>query len=482
MLGRVKCARFPVLLLSVVLLLGLPPPTGTWAAPPQHELVVMRTRHLLVRARAPGDIVDSLVEAGDQLVPALLEHFGQQGFRGGPPPPFRIEVHSDRAHFEAAVKGLDAKARLEGLGGYTSWTHKTAHLFLQESRFESRRIFLHELVHLVHDRLLRRGVRQRTPPWYLEGLAEHFGWHRRTRTGVHFGALDALAVKQRPLLAKRRVLGDGWDAWARVTGRTQSDYTDAVALFEGLRGSPHAGIRAAFRSWEREHIRRNFTDRELVRALRPHRASLAKALRDFWSAVHIEWTTRMREVDEDDGWIRVGAGRALAAADRPRRLPKELHTGSPPIWTIERSRPLADGGAIRWTLPAPVRGGIYWRHDGTGGAGGRELYLAILGDTLRLAPAGAAAVSPGWNAHKALSLTVRWGPEGLLLAWQQGAASGRELVLAGPAEQRAWLREARPALFMLGSAFAGGSTSLPESAPSLRIARPAADEPAGERR
>src|SRR5204863_79908 len=64
-------------------------------------------------------------------------------------------------------------------GGYYDPGSKTSYLFSQPHDSSTRLLVLHELTHQFQAKATLENELVRSPGWHKEGLAEHFGFHRR---------------------------------------------------------------------------------------------------------------------------------------------------------------------------------------------------------------------------------------------------------------------------------------------------------------
>ncbi len=260
-------------------------------------------------------------DLGDELFGKLAEDLGAR-----PPAselPLRLTLYPTRVTFERAVLPLTLREKDASLhqilGGWTRRHPPTSHVWLQADAFDTRRLILHELVHQFYARCREPSRRGQGAFWYREGLAEYYGWHRRTAAGLAYGAFDALARGARLEALKLRIAKKDWSAFAVGTRARGGDYTDATALFGALRGTAHAVLRERLARYEREVLRRGGGAATFGRLFRDLRPALEAAVKSYWAAVEPRWITHGVGWDEDAGVLHArGTGIAVL---RPARVP-----------------------------------------------------------------------------------------------------------------------------------------------------------------
>src|SRR5688572_30239239 len=175
-------------------------------------------------------------------------------FQAEPPKnrlPLEMVVSKDRDSFLAATKGLGVD--LSTAGGWYDAGARTSYLFLQPHLSSTRLLVLHELTHQYQYKALQDDVPDRSPVWHREGLAEHFGFHRRTKAGLEVGALDVVAIDARPVECAELVRAGKLDTWGIGTGaRSAPDYTESLALVETFLRTKDETLKKAYAQWERE--------------------------------------------------------------------------------------------------------------------------------------------------------------------------------------------------------------------------------------
>ncbi len=259
------------------------------------------------RLRISGDVdeawIEEAAELGGELFTALERHFGRAPAEAELP--LVLVIHPDRASYRKALAAKGVQSDAAHAGGWTFWKTGISHVWVQAEPFDTRRLILHELFHQFHDKVGPSTRRGQGPWWYREGLAEWFGWHRRTKEGLRFGALDAVALNDLARRAALRAKARDFDPWKVAVGKTRKDYVDALALVGGLMLAPDRDLRARFRLWEREMLTRGGGTKAFERRFRERRPALLGAVRLGWSTLGGQWLPREAGWDERDGVISV---------------------------------------------------------------------------------------------------------------------------------------------------------------------------------
>jgi hypothetical protein len=164
------------------------------------------------------------------------------------------------------------------------------------------------LTHQYQYKALQDDVPDRSPMWHREGLAEHFGYHRRTATGVDVAALDMVAIDDRPTQCAERVRAGTFDAWAVGTGKARNaDYADALALVETFLRTTDKGLVATYHEWEREIYKSGNANSKFEKLFESKRARLSAAVLEVWAKFQVPWRVGYVGWDEEPGAI-VGRG------------------------------------------------------------------------------------------------------------------------------------------------------------------------------
>ena len=223
--------------------------------------------------------------------------------------PLVMDVRKDRDGFFAALRAVGGPSSLPGAGGYYDPKSRVSFLYLQPHLSSSRLLVLHELTHQYQYKALQDDVPDRSPVWHREGLAEHFGSHRRIEGGVETGALDVVSIDDRPVQCAQRVREGKFDPWAVGTGTaTAPDYTDALALVETFLKTKDDTLRKAYREWEREIYRGGNAGSRFEKLFQGKKARLEAAAKEVWGDFRRTWSIVFIAWDEEKGVI---TGRGL---------------------------------------------------------------------------------------------------------------------------------------------------------------------------
>jgi hypothetical protein len=264
------------------------------------------TEHVLVRGDLPKEALLAFARLAESCWPEWKEYFGAT------PPKARLplvaEIAADRDSFLRAVRDAGGPSDLPGAGGYT-WTGTgTSYLYPQPHESSTRLLLLHELTHQFQQKAVQDGRGDRSPEWHREGLAEHFGFHRRTADGLVVGALDVAAIDDRPDRCAALAREGKIDLWKIGTGaHGPVDYDHALAAVETFLRTKDEGLRKAYRAWEKEVHRGSPPESRFEKAFRGKEERLAKAVQEVWGSFRRPWTVVYVAWDEEPGAI-VGRG------------------------------------------------------------------------------------------------------------------------------------------------------------------------------
>ena len=264
------------------------------------------TAHVVVR----GDLDAPLLRVFAELAEAAYPQW--KSFFGAEPPknrlPLELDARTDRAGFLRAVHAAGVIGALPGAGGYYDPRSRRSFLYAQPHESSTRLLVLHELTHQYQYKALQDDVPDRSPAWHREGLAEHFGYHRRTATGVELGALDMAAIDDRPRQCAERVKAGTFDAWAVGTGAVVNpDYVDAMTLVETFLRTGDKGLKDAYARWEKEIYRSGNAYAKFEKLFQSKRAKLLAAVTEVWGGWVSPWQVGYIGWDEEPGAI-VGRG------------------------------------------------------------------------------------------------------------------------------------------------------------------------------
>jgi hypothetical protein len=280
-----------------VLGVGPPRPAGANGA--------LQSLHAVVEGDVPFARLEEATSLVEALWPHLVETFGSEPARADLP--LCVRLFPDRASFETAVRAAGCHEDLERTGGWTSLRPPTSFVVVQPEPFDTRRLVLRESVHQFQARLVGAAA-EHEPQWHREGLAEWFGWHRRTSRGIVFGAMDAIALRHRPRAVARRVASEGLDAWAIVSERAPADPTDGLGLVAALRSARDPLLGALYARWSREAVRGRSSGRRFARWFSGHGEALDAAVRITWSDFVPPWSP------DGAGWDEEPAGVTFSGA------------------------------------------------------------------------------------------------------------------------------------------------------------------------
>ncbi len=374
---------------------------------------VVEGRYVRVQGKVPAHWLDTAAELGDALFERMQADFGRVPDKRALP--LELTLHPDRAAFLAAVHAARSKTSAKDAtpppGGWTSWDPCVSHVWLQADAFDTRRLVLHELVHQFYARTRSKSRRGTDQAWYREGIAEWYGWHRRTRSGLVFGAFDLVARNPRIRDVRARVSKEGWSAFAVGSGETKADYDDAIALVGALRGTDDAALRALFRRYEQDVLERGGGAKTFVSLFEAKRAVLEEAVRAFWAGVRSPLEVTSGDWDETPEGLRITPGHGEVRADLGdpaapwKRIEVELaHDGAGVGILFSASDPVPSHRAPGEVLTATHVAVTLWR-------GPKGMQLSV---TRRLMPGG--APHPRGNAE---------GPSDALFAFQRIPFRGR---------------------------------------------------------
>jgi hypothetical protein len=268
---------------------------GALLATAPSDPVVLESEHYRLTAWPPFAEGEEYLRLAEALHGKLKEHFGSE-----PPKGRKLEVlfWPDAASFRAGgLKDGVAEGSLTAGGVYWTGTRK-AYFWRQPSANFTRHLFLHELTHQFHY-LAVMDNEARSPDWYSEGLAEHFGYHRWDGTSLEVGVDVVHGLEQDiPNMVEEARTGK-YDVVGVVEGARGGDKPPSWAAVHWLLSSPDPKVRARFRAAERK-MWRGLKGKPLVEAvLGPDRKAAREAanrwlgsLRTTWRIEWISWDAR----------------------------------------------------------------------------------------------------------------------------------------------------------------------------------------------
>jgi hypothetical protein len=283
------------------------------AASPAHAADdEVRTAHIVARGDIGRERLEGYAVLAEACWPAWVERFKET-----PPKdrlPLRMDVRADRDGWLRALAsaGVSGAGALQGAGGYYDPRTRVSYLYLQPHDSSTRLLVLHELTHQFQYKAVLGDRPERSPLWHREGIAEHFGYHRRTKQGLEIGAYDMVAIDARPAEVVDRIAKGTFDPWAVGTGKVVSpDYTDALALAGTLLRTRDAALTRAFARYEDDLLRGIDPGQAFERAFTPVRTRLKDAVTEVWGGLRRPWQLTYVAWDETPGAI-VGDGRPWA--------------------------------------------------------------------------------------------------------------------------------------------------------------------------
>lgn len=281
----------------------------------------VRTAHLLVR----GDVAEAELARYGALAEACWEQW--KAYFGAEPKkkdlPLLLDIRRDREGFESALRraGVD-RAAVANAGGYYDPGSKTSYLFLQPHDSSTRLLVLHELTHQLHAKVMLDNDMTRSPLWHKEGIAEWFGFHRRTKAGLEVGVLDGVVIDDRPTLCAERLRAPGADPWAVLTGTAKAvDYTDALMLVAAFLRTKDETVAKAFKRLERDFESGGDPTKKTERAFAGKKERVLAAVHETWDGFRRPWKGVYIAWDEEDGAI-IGHGRPWAFLQGTSELPR----------------------------------------------------------------------------------------------------------------------------------------------------------------
>ncbi|MDF1701367.1 MAG: hypothetical protein P1V36_09450 [Planctomycetota bacterium] len=291
-----------------------------------------------MRGRVDAAALEEAADLGDALFERMKRDFGTAPDESELP--LELVLYSSREAFARALPSQKVrhktgrKGRLGG--GWTQWSPCLSHVWLQAEAFDTRRLVLHELTHQFYARARPASRRGRGSTWYREGLAEWYGWHRRTKDGVAFGVFDVVARNRTVSRIGSKIRREDWSAWKLATGEEYGGYRDALALVGALRGTADKDLRARFARFEADVFARGGGDVAFARIFQGQAEPVEAAVRAYWDGVADNtWQAIGTEWDERAGAIE-GTTDSVAVADPGwlgaawERIEVEVELGSGP--------------------------------------------------------------------------------------------------------------------------------------------------------
>ena len=121
----------------------------------------------------------------------------EEWFHSSPPSTTRlvVEVYQTETEWANAIAsdGLDIPY---GAGGYYHPTTQKAYLYVQPTRYYTRQLLIHEVIHQFHD--LIRTSDQALPGWYIEGMARYLSMYDWDGSCIQLGRLPLITQEDMP--------------------------------------------------------------------------------------------------------------------------------------------------------------------------------------------------------------------------------------------------------------------------------------------
>jgi hypothetical protein len=260
------------------------------------------SEHVRVRGELDHATLRSFADLAEAVYPQWRAYFGAEPKKSWLP--LDLRVLRDRDSFLAALRGVGVSGSMAGAGGYYDPGTRTSYLYPQPHTSSTRLLVLHELTHQFQYKAVQDNRGERSPVWHKEGLAEHFGFHRRTKTGVETGVLDVVAIDARPVEFAARYRAGTFDPWAIGTGaRANVDYTDSLGMVETFLRTSDEGLRDLFHEWERDVFRGADAGRHFEKTFRGKKERIERAAREVWGDWKRTWKIVYVAWDEEPGAI-----------------------------------------------------------------------------------------------------------------------------------------------------------------------------------
>lgn len=260
------------------------------------EPTVHESAHYRLVAHPPFTEGAEYLRLAEALHAQLERHFGAR-----PPDGQRLEVHfwPDAASYRkgGAEDGIP-EGPLSAGGLYWTGT-KRAYFWRQPSANFTRHLFLHELTHQFHF-LAVMDNQARSPGWYTEGIAEHFGHHRWDGTTLECGRDDVLGLEEDiPRIVEDARTGR-YDVCAVVADAAGAAKPTSWAAVHYLLVGADASLRARFRELEKRLWSGELAGRAFAEALFGSDCEAARmaanrwlgALVTTWKIEWIHWDAR----------------------------------------------------------------------------------------------------------------------------------------------------------------------------------------------
>lgn len=154
---------------------------------------VIETEHYALSLAVDAEEAAQVARMAEAAYDAMAAYFGAEPAVGT----LKAGWYADFAAFQAAVQADGTTA--PNSGGYYWPPSQTAYMYTQPTRYYSRVLFLHELVHQFH--FLARTENEGRDSWYIEGVAEYLSRHDWDGRCLRLGRLPMLTWEDLPAQA-----------------------------------------------------------------------------------------------------------------------------------------------------------------------------------------------------------------------------------------------------------------------------------------
>ena len=144
------------------------------------------SEHYVLHSDGPEDEAREFSRVLEEAWPQMLAFFGT-------PPKlakderFRVRFFETVAEMQSAIVAGGGVA--PDAGGYYCPVARTSYAFRQPTRWYTRTLLIHEVVHQFHLRGAATQTRGPPPAWWTEGIAEHVSHHTWDGTTLRLGFL-----------------------------------------------------------------------------------------------------------------------------------------------------------------------------------------------------------------------------------------------------------------------------------------------------
>ncbi|MCE9638386.1 MAG: hypothetical protein K8T90_22015 [Planctomycetes bacterium] len=167
--------------------------------PPAAAAPAALTEHFELTSTGPADESQEFSRVLEAAWPQLVAYFGAapklaKGER------MRVRFFETQAEMSAAIVAAGGVSP-GGAGGYYCPVAKTSYAWRQPSRWYTRTLLLHEVIHQFHLRGVAAGAKAMPVAWWTEGIAEHLSHHTWDGTTLRIGVVPPVSLEDRPAAA-----------------------------------------------------------------------------------------------------------------------------------------------------------------------------------------------------------------------------------------------------------------------------------------